>query len=150
MIPKGAEGIAHLGTRIMADLIPKASDSYTIADLAMTASLIDMIGQDYDRAVDVLVSDDFEMRPIIEDGARHLGDGPLKQRIVAALASRPASLRVHELSAHADAMLKVLVDLHDAIEQADSQGAPWAFALNLRMWAFLDAYVQKRVYRAGI
>ncbi len=150
MIPKGAEGIAHIATRIMADLIPKTTDSYTIADLAMTASLIDMIGQDYDRAADVLVGDDADMRPILRDGLDHVVEGVLKQRIVAALASRPASLRVQDLSAHADAMLKVLVDLHAAIEVAERQGAAWASEVNLRMWTFLDGYVEKRAYRSGL
>ena len=148
MIPKGAAGIAHLGTRLLTDVLPRTEDAYTAADLGMTYSLIDMVAQDYDRAADVLVSDDAGLRAILREAQPLVAEGALRDRIAAALASQADGLRIGQLSAHADQMLKVFIDLHHATETAEEQGAPWAAALNLKLWAFLDSYVAKRTYQS--
>ena len=53
MIPKPSETLAHIGMRIMTDLIPKASDDYAAADLVFLTTMISMVGQDFERFADV-------------------------------------------------------------------------------------------------
>ena len=149
MIPKGAEGVGHLATRIAVDLIPKAADAYMGADLGMIAGLLGMVAEDYDRMADVLVSDQVDMNALFEEALGPLASAPLAPRLTEALATRPTSLRVSDLSAHADHALRLLIDLHAAVEDAEAAGAPWAEAMNRRIWTFLDAYVARRAYHSS-
>jgi hypothetical protein len=146
MIPNGAEGVRHLATRIITDLIPKAVDAYTTADLGLTMGLLDMVAQDYDRAVDVLVSDQNDIRALFEAALGSVGDPALIERMSATVAARPASLRVRDLSAQADTDMRVLIDLHACVEDAEARGETWASPLNLKIWTFIDAHVARRAY----
>jgi len=147
MIPRGSEGVDHLATRIAVDLIPKAADAYMGADLGMLAGLVKMVGQDFDRAAQVLVSDNESLCAILREARPHIDDPALKARMDAVLASRPASLSIPDLNADADVAMRVLIDLHAAVEDAaQATGAEWARRLDLSLWSFLDAYVAKRAY----
>ncbi len=146
MIPNGAEGVRHLATRIITDLIPKAVDAYTTADLGLTIGLLDMVAQDYDRAVDVLISDQNDMRVLFEAALGSVGDQGLAERMSASVAARPTSLRVGDLSAQADTAMRVLIDLHAHVEAAEAGGEAWASLLNLKIWTFIDAHVARRAY----
>jgi hypothetical protein len=149
MIPRGAEGVEHLSTRILADLVPKTSDAYTAADLGMLAALVSMIGQDYDRAAEVLASDCDDICEILCLAKPHIGDAQLKRRMTSVLTSPPNGFRVHQLSARADDAMKVLIDLQEAVETAQDDGASWAAPLNHKIWTFLESYVARRVYEAA-
>ncbi len=146
MIPRGSEGVRHLATRVVADLIPKAVDAYTAADLGLTTALLDMVAQDYDRAVEVLVADQDDMRALFEAALGSIDDVALAARMSAAIAARPASLRVKDQSALADIAMRVLIDLQAYAEDAEARGEAWASALNLKIWTFLDAHVARRAY----
>ena len=146
MIPAGSAAVDSLAMRILIDLIPKAADAYTMADLGMLAGLVRMVGQDFDRAADVLVSDLEAARAIFREAATNIEDEDLRRRMADAVAARPESLMIPVLNAHADTAMRVLIDLHAATEDAMAAGADWAPALDRRIWAFLDEYVAKRAY----
>ena len=146
MIPGGSAGVASLAARILLDLIPKATDAYTMADLGMLAGLVRMVGQDFDRAAEVLTSDLEGTRAIFREAEPHIVDDNLKRRMAEVVASRPESLAIPVLNAHADIAMRVLIDLQATVENAADAGADWAAALDRRIWAFLDEYVAKRAY----
>jgi hypothetical protein len=146
MIPGGSAGVDSLAARILIDLIPKAADAYTMADLGMLAGLVKMVGQDFDRAAEVLTSDLAATRAIFHEAAPSIQDEDLKRRMADVIASRPESLAIPVLNAHADAAMRALIDLHAAVEDAVDAGADWAPALDRRIWTFLDEYVAKRAY----
>jgi hypothetical protein len=149
MIPRGAQGVAHLVTRIAQDLIPKASDAYMATDLGYFTALLGMIGQDYDRAADVLVSEHAALIPILRAAADRLGDADLKARTDAAVAMQPVSLRVSDLAARSDVTMTLLIDVHAAVEAAQARGAHWADALNDEIWRFLETHVAAQAYDVG-
>jgi hypothetical protein len=105
-----------------------------------------MVAQDYDRAVDVLVSDQIDIRALFEAALGSIDDPALADRMSATIAARPVSLRVKDQNAHADTAMRVLIDLHAHVEDAEARGAAWASPLNLKIWTFLDAYVARRAY----
>ena len=146
MIPGGSAGVNSLAARILIDLIPKAADAYTMADLGMLAALVNMVGQDFDRAAQVLVSDLDEARAIFREAQPHIAEPDLGRRIAEVGATHPDSLAIPVLNAHADVAMRVLIDLHAAVEAAMDRGDDWAPALDRRIWAFLDEYVAKRAY----
>jgi hypothetical protein len=149
MIPKASQAIGHLVTRIAIDLIPKAADAYMATDLAYFTALLSMIGQDYDRAADVLVGEHAALVAILGGAAAVIEDASLKARIAEALALRTASLRIPDLNARADVMVKLVIDVHAAVEAAEDAGRDWARPLNLRIWTFLDRFAANRAYEVA-
>jgi hypothetical protein len=148
MIPKGAEAIGHLVTRVAQDLLPKASDAYAAADLGYLAVLLGMVAQDYDRAAEVLVSEHAKLLPILREAGSRLSDAGLKARIGHALQLEAPSLRVADLAARADVIMKLLIDVHAAVEEAEAAGVDWARALNEDIWRFLEEHVAAHAYDA--
>jgi hypothetical protein len=149
MIPKGAEGIRHLAMRVAMDLIPQARDAYAASDLGLVTALIGLIAQDYDRAADVLVLEHAALAPIFREAAEHLSGAELKGRIAEALAMPAPSLRVSDLSARSDVLLKLLIDVQAVTEEAEAGGAQWAAKLNGEIWRFLEAHVTAHAYEAA-
>ena len=150
MIPAGSDGVACLAERIRQDLIPRAQDAYTAGDLAHLTFMLAAVAQDYDRAVDVFVTEHGLLATLFEAARPHLDDGRLAQRIDQALAAPDVGLRTPALSARADVTLKLLIELHAAVEDAEATGAAWAADLNDKIWRFLDGYVERRAYDVAI
>jgi hypothetical protein len=150
MIPKGPDAIRNLVARIGMDLIPKAGDAYTATDLVYFTVLLGMVAQDYDRAAEVLVDEHAALVPIFRGAAANIADAALGARIAAALAMEPASLRVRDLNARSDILLKLLINVHAAVEEAEGGGADWARRLNGKIWAFLDTHVTAHAYDVPI
>lgn len=146
MIPKGGEGVAHFATRIMTDLIPKAADAYTVADLGMTAELLRMVAQDFDRAVDNLMADLSGIQSICGEALPVVIDAGLRERMRVVADAAPVSFKVQPLSAQADEAMRVLIDLHAHVETAERDGAGWAGPVKGRIWSFLEDHVARGVY----
>ena len=149
MIPNGREGIGHLAARVFADLVPKASDAYSMSDLAMIATLLGMAAEDYDRAADVLLADEAEIAEIFDAATSSITDPVLLARMSSAFALPPRDYRVAQLSARADAAMRVLIDLHATVEIAQDAGAGWAEMLNGRIWRFLERHTERRAYHVA-
>jgi hypothetical protein len=144
MIPKGSQAIGHLATRIAMDLVPKAADAYAGADLNFIIMLLMMVGQDYDRAADVLVREHEMMTGLLISARPHFP--ALTAVINAALTYPLASLRIPDLNARADVMVKALIAVHAAVEDAVTIGDEWARPINREIWKFLDGYAARRAY----
>jgi hypothetical protein len=112
----------------------------------MLAGLVRMVGQDFDRAAEVLISDLEATRAIFREATLNIHDADLKRRMAEVVASRPESFAIPVLNAHADVAMRALIDLHEAVEEALDAGADWAPAVDRKIWAFLDEYVAKRAY----
>ncbi|MFZ3033758.1 MAG: hypothetical protein WA138_07085 [Parvibaculum sp.] len=146
MIPKGSAGIGHLTTRIFTHLLPGAEDAYQMSDLAFLAGLVAMVGQDFDRGVDVLMQDRQDINEIFLEAIPHVANTSLKERMMSVVNTKPESFKLTDLNAEADIAMRTLIDLHEHVENAQDEGAAWASALNDRIWTFLDAHVERRKY----
>jgi hypothetical protein len=146
MIPRGAQAIGNLIARIGQDLVPKAPDAYTATDLAYFTALLGMVAQDYDRAADVLTSEHAALAPILREAADRLGDAALAAEVEAALGDQPAGLRVSALSARSDVTMRLLIEVHAAVEAARDGGADWARRLDGEIWRFLETHVAAQAY----
>lgn len=146
MIPKGSAGIGHLTTRIFTHLLPGAEDAYQMSDLAFLAGLVAMVGQDFDRGVDVLMQDRQDINEIFLKAMPHVANTSLKERMMSVVNTKPESFKLTDLNAEADIAMRALIDLHEYVENTQEEGAAWASVLNDRIWTFLDAYVERRKY----
>jgi hypothetical protein len=149
MIVMGSDGICHLAGHVRQSLLPSTSDPYAASDLRFTAMCLDLIAEDYDRAVDVLSADCEEMANIFAQAFLHL-DGGMRDRVGARLANSPKNLRVRTLTQAADDDMRVLMEIHRETEKAERFDEPWVAALSAEIWRFLENYAERRVYRSPI
>jgi len=146
MIPQGAQGVGHLATRIVTDLLPKAADDYMAADLGMIAGLLGLVAQDFERGTEVLLADIADIHAILETAAPRFAGSDLGRRMAAEVARLPSGMRLSQLTAHTDGAMRVLIDVHAAVEAAADAGEGWAKMPDLAIWTFLDAHVARRSY----
>lgn len=147
MIVKGSEGIRHVAMHVRDGLLPSASDPYIASEMRFTAMCLELIAEDFDRAVDVLISDRDDMQAIFTAASGSVDD-PLQARIAARLQARPADYRVQTLSQLVDDDMAVLIALQAFCE--DGEGSSGTQALVDQIWAFLGRYAERRRYRSPI
>jgi hypothetical protein len=149
MIVMGSDGICHVAQHVRQELLPAISDPYLTADLRFTAMCLDLIAEDYDRAVDVMVADREEIAKIFEMVLPHL-EGELHARVSLRLGCETKDLRVRSLTQRADQDMSVLIELHCASEDGEQTGRAWTADLNAKIWRFIENYAQRRKYHSPI
>jgi hypothetical protein len=149
MIVKGSEGIAHVAKHIREYLLPKTTDAYVSRDIDLTAMLLDMISEDYDRAVDVLLADREEICAIFRQ-ALPVVDDQLRERIEQSLSTEVCNMRVRLLTERADTDMKVLIALHEVVDDAEEKEEAWITTINLDIWQFIENYASRRAYLSPI
>ena len=113
--------------------MPKATDAYTATDLGLLHRAARAWSPRTMTAPPRCWSPSTpRSMPILREAAPHLDDAALKTRIAEALAAPAPSLRISALTARSDAALKLLIDVHAAVEEAEAGGAGWAPAARRR------------------
>ncbi len=146
MIPKAPESLGHMALRIATDLIPKATDDYSGADLGLMTVMLSMVGQDFERFAELQVSEHDQMCDLFRQALPHL-NGALAERVTAELDAVHSSLLASSLNGRADRTTRLLIDLHAHVE--DRIDADWACRLNLDIWSFLDLQARRRAYEVS-
>lgn len=147
MIPKASKGIANLAARIGEGLAAQAGDAYLATDLRLSAALISMIAQDYDRAADVLIAEHAPVVELLRQSLPHIADEGLADQVRQAIAFELRSHRVADLNERADQIMKALIKVHEAADRANERHEPWAHAFNLQIWSFLERWSAARAYQ---
>ena len=146
MIAQGAEGIRHSAHYLRDDLIPGVADPFLAGDLRLIAQHFDLMAQDFERAVDNLVTDRAALEAFFTSALPHLG-GDEAAAATAALADIVAGLRVGDLTARGDRDMVAFIAVHARIDRAVAAGEPWAGPLREEAWRILDAWLERRRYR---
>ena len=149
MIVKGSDGICHVAQHVRQTLLPAMADPYLMTDLRFTAMCLDLIAEDYDRAVDVMVADREEIVKIFDTALPYLKD-ELRIRVGQRLGCEAKDLRVRSLSLRADDDLLVLIELHRVSEDGEVSGETWAADVNAKIWRFIENYAERRKYNSPI
>lgn len=150
MIVHGSGGIAHVAAVVRHSLLPKATDPYVATDVRMTAMLLDLIGEDYERSVDVMLRDDQQMRDLFVQASPSL-DATLRERVQGCLQeATPADWRVSTLSARADRTMALFIEVHAQVERQAREGRGGAETVDLALWRFIEDYAERRRYHADI
>ena len=139
----------------------------TGADARTAAMLVRLVAEDYERVVDVLVSDRRQLevlfsraRTMLDAGSDSCVEpvgsattgpeekGPLLKALNARLSDDlDGSLRVSALSRRADEDLRLFSRLQAYLEERPESGAPDVREqLWLQAWQFIDDYTQRRRY----
>ncbi len=110
---------------------------------ALMAMMLTLSAQEYDRAADIRVAENAQMRALFGALARDAGDAALKAKLETAAKAADESLRISVLNAGNAALRRLLSEaMIDAEERGDAQALK-------RIWTVLQAMAARRVVTLG-
>ena len=130
-IPAAARDLA---ARLRSEIVPELT-GFRANNVAMGSAMIDMIAEEFDRAVARLFEENEAVRALLQRGAA-LGAG-----IEAPDAPAKPDLRVSALEAENDHLRGALIGLQAALETREDSDAR---ALDADIWAELGQSVERR------
>lgn len=150
MKPEVHDVLGVFAGSLLTNVTPEIESQYVRDDLALMAFLLMISAEDYDRAAEVRVQDNQAMRTLFADAAQHVAADNLKQRLNEAANGEDPSLRITDLNAANDALKRLLIEVHEHVETAASNGAPWAHALDRKIWDILHASTQRHAISVNL
>lgn len=129
-----------LGT-LLTEIAPQLGGEYSLGSVGIIAMTIGMAAQEFDRAADIRIAENREMRALFAEAATLVEDSGLRARLSAAAASSDTSFRVSALNAANDALATLLIELQAAVEESH---AAWAAAFEAKIWNYLVAAAERR------
>lgn len=137
-IPKVLEVVA---AKLIFELAPSVTPSYRQSSIGVTAMLLGIVREEWDRAAARRVEENASLRALFRDASSIVTDTDLRQRLEQAAASTDASLLVSELEKSNDALRALLIDLHAQVEE---QSGAASRALEDAIWRELSASTERR------
>lgn len=129
-----------LGTLLM-DIAPHLNAEYSVGNVSIMGLMLFMASEEYDRAADIRVSENNEMRALFAHAAGIVEDAGLKAKLAAAAATEDTSFRVRALNEGNAALAGLLIELQEHVETSK---ASWAAGLDARIWDWLVASTERR------
>jgi hypothetical protein len=142
MTPDVGTVLNGIARSLMFDIAPELQTAYAGQTVQLSAGLLMMINEEFDRAAARLVEENGKLLGLFADAASVVGDPDLRD----ALRSETergggASLQVAALRERNRAMRGVLVRLHEHVETLDGEQAR---AIEQRIWEELSASTRRR------
>jgi len=134
MKPEVATALGGFFVTLMTEIAPQLGGEYSTGSVGLIGMSIAMAAQEYDRAADIRVRENEAMRALFAEAGRLVEDKALAKRLLDAGATKDTSFKVSALNASNDALKSLLIELHATVETSK---APWAAALDRKIWGFL-------------
>lgn len=139
MIPSTDAALRTLMMTLMAEIAPQLPAGYAQSNLGMIAVLQMFLAEEHDRAAEVRVWENGEMRRLFVAGAGIVAG--LAPRLQQAAAAPDPGLRIQALDAANTKLLALLIELQSELEQLAGEGAR---ELEKQIWDFLVASSERR------
>jgi hypothetical protein len=130
------------GTLLM-DIAPNLNAEYSVGNTSIMGLSLFVASEEYERAADVRVRENEEMRALFADAARVVTDKGLAARLLEASKGKDTSLRISALNETNAALAKLLIELQAGLE--DARGAEVA-VLDGKIWDYLVAAAERRKF----
>lgn len=128
------------GTLLM-DVAPHLNAEYSMGNVGIMGMMMFMTAEEHDRAAEIRVAENTEMRALFGEAAQSVENAALKAKLADAVASGDASLRIKALDQSNAALSGLLVELQAHVETSK---AAWAGPLEARIWDYLVAATERR------
>lgn len=146
MIPDPAAALQGIMGTLMMDIAPNMRDEYRQSSVSLLAFAAMVIATDLDRAAQVRVAENREMRAIFDAAEVSVDDATLKERLRTAAQGRDDDLLVSALTATNNELRRLLIELHITLEK---QVSPQAERLIRQIWRFLRDAAERRAIQIG-
>ena len=117
MKPDVAKALEIVAGRLLFDVAPNVTPSYRQSSIGVTAMLLGIVREEWDRAAARRLEENAALRALFRDAAKSVTDTDLRRRLAEAAASSDASALVSELERGNDALRALLIELHAYVEQ---------------------------------
>lgn len=124
---------ADLAARLRSDIVPEVT-GFRAGNVGMTAAMLDMIAEEWDRAAARLVEENIALRALLSRGAELTGARPPSGEV-------GPDLRISALEAVNGTLREALIRLQASVEERTD--AP-ARALDAAIWDELRRSVERR------
>jgi hypothetical protein len=122
-------------------VIPAISPIYHQGTIGMIATLLAIVGEEWDRAASRRVEENQRLRELFRESAAAMNDGALKTRILELADSRDHDLHISALENNNCTLRAALIDLHAHVE---SQPSPEARKVETAIWEELAKSTERR------
>ncbi len=141
MRPEPQRVLEQTAQSLVADVMPALQPRYRQTSVAISASLLLAVREEFDRAAARRVEENTALRALFARGAEIAADAALAAHLREAAAARDQSLLVPALDATNRALRALLIELHAHIE---SLATPAARELEEAIWRELAASTERR------
>ena len=124
--------------QLMTELGPLLPTQYAQGGATLTGLMVMLSAQEYERAAEIRVAENQEVRALFAALAPGLTDKTLKAQLEAAAATDDVSLKISALDESNYALRRLLIALHEHVEAAGAREA------TARIWALLKAIATRR------
>ena len=142
MTPIVPDVLLELSGLLVRNAAPDADPADRASALGLSAALLGIAAQEWDRAAARLIDENRAVREILAAARGVLGQGDLADRLDGLAAGQDADFRVSALQASNDRLRAALTELHAALEGRPEAAAR---ALEDRIWAELAASTERRL-----
>jgi hypothetical protein len=130
------------GTLLM-DIAPNLNAEYSVGNTSIMGLSLFVAAEEYERAAEVRVRENEEMRALFAEAAKVVADKGLAARLLEASKGKDTSLRISALNETNAALATLLIELQVALENA--KGAAVS-ALDGKVWDYLVAAAERRKF----
>ena len=146
MNPEGDKILGLSAQRLAMSIAPLVGTGYAQSTLGLTNVMLAMVAQEYERGAEIRVTENNELRALLEELAPAATDEELRARVSAAARGRDASLRISVLNAANHELRRLLSELHAHVESVDG---PFARSAERRIWSLLKTIAARRIVSLG-
>jgi hypothetical protein len=141
MKPQVDQVLGLTAGQIMTEIAPLLPAGYAQSQATLGAVMLSLAAQQSDRAADIRVAENRDMRALFAELAPLVVDANLKAQLEAAAPGEEASLRISALDDSNYALRRLLIALHAHVEELPGDAARKAEA---RIWGVLRAAAERR------
>ncbi|HXZ84937.1 MAG TPA: hypothetical protein VEI82_05560 [Myxococcota bacterium] len=141
MKPEVGKLLEIISGKLLFEVAPSLQPAYRQQSVGLTAMLLGMVREEWDRAAARRVEENAALRALFGRAAPRIADPELRSRLEAAAASSEPSLLVSALEKSNDALRALLIELHAHVE---AESAPWARGVEDEIWKELVTSTERR------
>jgi FKBP-type peptidyl-prolyl cis-trans isomerase (trigger factor) len=130
-----------IAASLMTEVAPKISDDYTQRNSMLTAMLLQIAAEEWDRAAARRVEENGALRRLFAEAASEIEDRELRARLEAASEEGEEGMRISDLNRSNDRLRTLLIELHAHVEEIDTETAR---RIEAAIWRELRVSTERR------
>lgn len=143
MRPRADHILQSLGMRMLMKHIPLIQDQHAQAEIGLTATMMRIVSEEFERAAHRRIEENGELRKIFSEAVTIVNDEDLKNRLKAASEKEASDYKVSTLDKLNHELLEVLIDLHAHVEDLEGEDAG---KIKTAIWESLEKGVKRREF----
>ena len=133
--------LQFIAASLITEIAPQISDDYTQRNSMLTAMLLQIAAEEWDRAAARRVEENGALRRLFAEVAPEIGDPGLRTRLETASGEEEESLRISDLNRSNDRLRTLLIELHAHVEEIDTETAR---RIEAAIWRELRVSTERR------